>query len=229
MGFLRWLAPAALALLFSVQAAFAQQTIFVPYPQASYTGPALPMVCVTPSTGVLGSCGGGGGGGAVTAALGSYATGFSPDIGTLVNPPATNGSVASASVTALLRGILNAAQSALVNLPATNAKTGAVAGSLVVKAAAGTLFDFSVQADSTLYAANWWILMFDATSLPANGAVTPWACYGPFVGAGQALQGGAFGTGGDAFTTGMVIGVSTTGCFTLTTSAHANFIRGGYQ
>jgi hypothetical protein len=66
---------------------------------------------------------------------------------------------------------------------------------------------------------------FDATALPSNGAVTPAKCY--TVPAATASLSGAFPTPA-AFATGITIGVSTTGCFTLTASVHA-FISGDYK
>lgn len=109
----------------------------------------------------------------------------------------------------------------------THAQTSALAASLTVKASAGTLFDFTVSADSTLNAAQWYIMIFDATSLPADGAVTPAKCYA--VPQSVVNQGATFDTGGVAFTTGIVIGVSTTGCFSKTASVHALFIGADFQ
>jgi hypothetical protein len=113
-------------------------------------------------------------------------------------------------------GVLNAA---------SHAQTSSLASSVVAKSSAGTLYSFSVVADSTLNASAWYVLIFDATSFPANGAVTPAKCY--YVPQGQSTLGGTFAAGGSAFTTGIVVGVSTTGCFTLTSSAHA-FISADY-
>ena len=109
---------------------------------------------------------------------------------------------------------------------ASHAQTAALASSVVAKASAGTLFSFSVVADSTLNTSAWYVIIYDATSLPANGAVTPAKCY--YVPAGQSTLGGTFASGGVAFTTGITIAVSTSGCFTQTASAHA-FIAGDYQ
>jgi len=108
----------------------------------------------------------------------------------------------------------------------THAQTSALAASLVAKASAGTLKSFEVGADSTLSASAWWVMIFDATSLPADGAVTPAKCYP--IPANQPVAGGTFGAAGVGFTTGIVIGVSTTGCFSKTASTHA-FIGADYQ
>lgn len=96
--------------------------------------------------------------------------------------------------------------------------SSALAANQVVKAGAGNLYSFEVAADSTLSAAAWWIMIYDATSAPADGAVTPAKCYPMPIGT----------TGYSAsfasplrFATGIVIGVSTTGCYSKTASTHA--------
>lgn len=109
---------------------------------------------------------------------------------------------------------------------ATPATTAALGSSQVVKASAGTLYSFNVSADPTLAAAPWWVLIFNATAAPSNGAVTPAKCYAEPAGATSAS--GAFAAGGVAFSTGITIVASSTGCFTQTLSAHA-FISGDGQ
>jgi hypothetical protein len=101
----------------------------------------------------------------------------------------------------------------------------ALAANQVVKAGPGGLWGFEVSADATLSAAAWWVMIYDATAAPADGAVTPRKCYAQPLGAVSAsyawdrpIQ----------FGTGIVIGVSTTGCFTKTASTHA-FISGDFQ
>ena len=98
----------------------------------------------------------------------------------------------------------------------------ALATSQVIKSGAGNLYSFEVSADSTLSGAAWWILIFDATSDPGNGAVTPRKCYGQVAGATSAAYAW---TTPIAFTAGIVIVASTTGCYTETQSVHA-FISG---
>lgn len=107
----------------------------------------------------------------------------------------------------------------------TPAASAALASNKVVKSSAGNLYSFQVSADSTLSAAAWWIMIFDATSLPSNGAVTPAKCYAMPSGATSASYGWNSPV---AFATGITIGVSTTGCFSLTASVHA-FISGDAQ
>ena len=108
----------------------------------------------------------------------------------------------------------------------THAQSAALAANLVVKNAAGNLGSFEVAADSTLSGAAWWVMIYDAATAPADGAVTPAKCYAQTSGTTQ--MGGTFDAGGVAFTTGIVIGVSTTGCFAKTQSIHA-YIAGDYQ
>jgi len=109
---------------------------------------------------------------------------------------------------------------------ATPITCSALCANLAVKTAAGTLYSFEVSADSTLSGAAWWIMIYNATSAPADGAVTPLKCYAAPSGATSFT--GAFASGGISFSTGITIGVSTTGCFNKTASTHA-LISGDYQ
>jgi hypothetical protein len=119
-------------------------------------------------------------------------------------------------------------------VPSTSAETGAatstgattvLASNLVVKASAGNLYSFNVSADSTLSGAAWWIMIFNSTTLPSDGTVTPAKCYA--MPSGVTSYSAAFNLP-VAFSTGIVIGVSTTGCFTKTASVHA-FVSGDYK
>lgn len=101
----------------------------------------------------------------------------------------------------------------------------ALAANQVVKGAPGVLYSFEVSADATLSAAAWWIMIYDATAAPVDGAVTPKKCYAQPSGAVSASY--AF-TRPVQFGVGITIGVSTTGCFTKTASVHA-FISGDFQ
>ena len=95
----------------------------------------------------------------------------------------------------------------------------------VIKASAGNLYSFEVSADSTLSSAAWWIMIYNATTAPADGTVTPSKCYAQVSGATSAAYAWPVPIN---FTTGIVVGVSTTGCFTKTASSHA-FISGDAQ
>jgi hypothetical protein len=105
----------------------------------------------------------------------------------------------------------------------TRASSTAAASNLVLKGSAGNLYDLTV----TIGATSGYLMLFDATALPSNGAVTPAYC----------LRVNSDGTAGGAslswpapmrFGTGITAGFSTTGCFTLTASATGNFF-GGYK
>lgn len=107
----------------------------------------------------------------------------------------------------------------------TPTTTSALAANSVIKASAGNLYSFEVAADSTLSAAAWWIMIYNATSAPGDGAVTPLKCYA--MPSGTTSFAAAFPTP-VAFSTGITIGVSTNGCFTKAASTHA-FISGDAQ
>lgn len=108
----------------------------------------------------------------------------------------------------------------------THAQCGALCANLVVKASSGVLKTFEVSADSTLSGAIWYVIVYDATSAPVDGAVTPAKCYQQASGTTQ--MGGTLGPGGTTYATGITIGVSTTGCFTKTASTHA-YIAADFQ
>lgn len=105
----------------------------------------------------------------------------------------------------------------------TAVSTTALASNLVVSATPANLYSFEVMADSTLNAATWYIMIFNSATLPGDGAVTPVKCISMPAGS----LGGTFAFPNPvAFSTGVVIGVSTTGCFTKTASIHATLISG---
>lgn len=108
----------------------------------------------------------------------------------------------------------------------TPTTSSALVANLVIKGSAGNFYGFEVSADSTLSAAPWWILVFDATTAPVDGAVTPKKCYAMPSSTNSAAY--SWGTIPIVFTTGIVVSVSTTGCFTKTASTHA-FISGEAQ
>jgi hypothetical protein len=104
----------------------------------------------------------------------------------------------------------------------TQAATSAAASSLVAKASPGSLISVSGSA-----VANSFIMIFNATSAPADGAVSPAKCWGPMAATGPF----AFGWGpGPVLTlsTGITIVSSSTGCFTKT-ATNANFIAAEFQ
>jgi hypothetical protein len=116
-----------------------------------------------------------------------------------------------------------------INLSPTSgvskAQCSVLCANLAADAAAGSLYSFDVSADSTLSAAAWWLMIYDATSAPVDGTVTPAKCYA--LPSGTTTIFAAFPTP-IPFATGITFGVSTTGCFTKTASTHA-FIAVDYQ
>jgi hypothetical protein len=104
--------------------------------------------------------------------------------------------------------------------PTTNASV------LVCDSQPGTLVDFSATVNSTVYASTWYLLGINAASNPGSGAVTPILCQQ--VPAGQPTVNG---TTAKFFATGIVLMVSSTGCFTATQASAGNvvFIAGSYH
>jgi hypothetical protein len=101
--------------------------------------------------------------------------------------------------------------------------TAVLSANRIVKAAPGNLYSFEVSADATLSGAAWWIMIYDSATVPADGASqTPIKCYA--LTSGTTLYERVFAVPLN-FRNGIVIGVSTTGCFTKTESVHA-FISG---
>ena len=85
----------------------------------------------------------------------------------------------------------------------------------IAKGAAGTLFGFAVK----VTASAGFVMAFDATTLPANGAVTPKLCMPVAANAGWTFSPPV----PLAFLTGIVLGFSTSGCDTLAASTTAKF------
>lgn len=97
----------------------------------------------------------------------------------------------------------------------------AAEGSRVIKASAGNLYSVDVTAGAT----SGYVMLFNATSAPADGAVTPLYCWP--LGANQSMA-RSFNSPPAVFSTGITAVFSTTGCFTKTASATA-FISGAAQ
>lgn len=129
------------------------------------------------------------------------------------------------AITAPLGPQAPATSVATVGSNATPISSAALAANQVIITGAHQLLSFQVSADSTLSGAAWWIMVYNATTAPADGAITPAKCYALPSGA-TAFTGAFFAP--VTFAIGIVIGVSTTGCFTKTASTHA-FISGDYQ
>lgn len=91
----------------------------------------------------------------------------------------------------------------------------AAESSRVFKASAGNLYAYQV----TTGAAAGYVMIFNATSAPADGAVTPVKC----VAVPARATVGVSNDPPEAFSTGITAVFSTTGCFTKTASATAMF------
>jgi uncharacterized integral membrane protein len=108
-------------------------------------------------------------------------------------------------------------------LPAvSHAQTAAAASSLVAKSSAGKIVNITGSAVSGSY-----IMVFDATAAPSDGAVSPLKCWGPMSAAGPFVF--AWGEG-PVFSnsTGITVVSSSTGCFNKT-ATNAAFISVEYQ
>lgn len=133
----------------------------------------------------------------------------------------------SAAILSAIQGAIPAGTNTIGTLnPTTPIACTSLCANLVVKNSAGNLYSFEVAADSTLSGAAWWIMVYNATSAPGDGSVTPIKCYAAPSGATNFNA--AFTSGGIALSTGITIGVSTNGCYTKAASIHA-FISADYQ
>lgn len=95
--------------------------------------------------------------------------------------------------------------------------SSAAEGSHVLKASSGNLYSLYVTTGATAG----FLMTFNATAAPADGAVTPVECVA--VAANQTTA-ASFNSGPpDAYSTGIVAVFSSTGCFTKTVSATAFF------
>lgn len=100
--------------------------------------------------------------------------------------------------------------------PVASVQSATASASLVAKASAGLLYGF--QASSAGSAG--YVLIFDATSVPANGTVTPKHCYP--VAASQPVS-GSWVQYPEPYVNGIVFEFSTTGCYSATSSATGFF------
>lgn len=99
---------------------------------------------------------------------------------------------------------------------ATEANSTVAEGSRVVCSADCRLYGFL----ATTGASAGYVLIFDATSAPSDGTVTPKLCYSV---PATSTVAASWGDIPAQFTTGLTIVFSTTGCYTKTVSATAFF------
>jgi hypothetical protein len=134
----------------------------------------------------------------------------------LVAGSAIIGTVGIDQTTAGTTNGMTIAPTATAGAAITPVVSSAAESSHVFKASAGNLYAWQV----TTGASAGYVLIFNATSAPANGAVTPIKCVqvsaNSTVGAGPVVP-------PEAFSTGITALFSTTGCFTATASATAFF------
>lgn len=102
----------------------------------------------------------------------------------------------------------------------TPTQSAALGSSLVLKGSAGNLYTATISVGATAL----YLMVFNATSAPIDGAVTPALCYGPLpINAPYALS---WAPGPPAvFGTGITLVSSSTGCYSKTAS-NASFLAG---
>jgi len=102
---------------------------------------------------------------------------------------------------------------------------GTASATLVCKASAGNLY--GVQATVQASTVAFWVLVFNATAAPVDGAVTPSKCfYVPANSTGTL----SFPVFGPYFSAGITFSASSTGCFTKTAvTANFPFLSGDYR
>lgn len=105
---------------------------------------------------------------------------------------------------------LPAHANAVLGNPIPSAQSAAAEGSHVFKASGGLLYGITATIAST----SGYLMVFDATTAPADGAVTPKLCYA----IGSAINQGILIPYPVPFTNGIVAVFSTTGCFNKTVS-----------
>lgn len=114
------------------------------------------------------------------------------------------------------------AQTIVLQRALTPVVSSAAEASHVLKASPGNLYSLTV----TSGASAGFVLLFNLTAAPANGAVTPQNCV--VIAANSTVSIGAGGDPPSAYSVGIVAEFSTTGCFTATSSATA-FFAGNVQ
>lgn len=114
-------------------------------------------------------------------------------------------------------GTVNIAPSSAAGVAITPTVSAAAESNHVICSAACNLWSAYVTTGAT----GGYFMSFNATSLPGNGAVTPIECVQAPANTTQSLT--MAGGPPDRYSTGVTLGFSTTGCFSLTASATAFF------
>jgi hypothetical protein len=187
-----------LALPFLVAGAGVQAQEQYPSPDGKHSLPAVVILC--PSGVVTAPCtfsGGGGSAGSVTA-------------------PGVAGTAAQA-----LQGIPGGVPVPVSTAGIAPSPTSATASSIVLKASPGNFYGASIATGATAG----YLMLLDATSAPADGAVTPKACYGLLPASSPFSV--SYSTPA-VMLVGITLVFSSTGCFTKTASATV-FMSGQVQ
>jgi hypothetical protein len=124
--------------------------------------------------------------------------------------------VGLASGSSTIGGVLSAPTSS-ASFAIPPGSSPALAASHILKASAGNLYSLYVLSTSVAG----YLMTFNATSVPANGAVTPIECIPVYADSFAEID--FSGAPPDYYSTGIVAVFSTTGPFTLTASATAFF------
>lgn len=174
----------------------------------------------------------GGGGGAVTANQGT------PNAGGATNSWPVQGAGVAGTPAGGVVSVQGVASGTTLPVTATQSpssastagvapvQSSAVETGHVIKAGAGNLYSISASADATLSAAAWALMVFNATTVPAAGAVTPAWCV--LLPAGATAYTGGFSTPmylGTGISVAVSVGQT---CFTKVDSAHG-FISANAQ
>lgn len=120
---------------------------------------------------------------------------------------------------------INPSPTSSSSLALTTVTCGSAVSSCVLKASAGNFYGTYANCTSAC-----WVMVFNATSLPINGATTAGSASGNLVECFEVAAGQskslAYNTYPRAFSVGITVAISSTACATLTAST-VGFISGG--
>lgn len=137
------------------------------------------------------------------------------------SPGLATGAATSANQVLIIDALNSLIAQGITSCTAAPVVSAAAEDSHVLKGSAGTLC--GVYA-TNLTATPGFLMLFDSATEPADGAVTPLVCI-PLPANGVANV--AFGTGfGSSYAVGITASISSTGCFTKTTTGMTAFFAG---
>lgn len=141
-------------------------------------------------------------------------------ITTITNPVGVKGADGSTITSA--SNPLNVVITPSATAGLTHVKTSAGATNLLLKSGAGNLSNLTINIGAT----TGFLMLFPATSIPSNGAVTPDYCVRVVSDGTSGYAAFSFGNPGEPFATGILAAFSTgADCYTLA-AATASFISG---